>query len=168
MSVTIRPRTTAGLDGCATALRKVHEVDGYPAQWPADPVGWLSPSKLIAALVAEQDGAVVGHVGIGGSGEMPPAVRDMAGAGEIASVIRLYVVPDARRAGVGSRLLSAGVRRAEMRGLRSRWNPTVRRRSLCTNDTGGGECTVGRAGGAPPMDEKPGCITTSACECPVR
>ncbi|WP_406280561.1 hypothetical protein OH799_14575 [Nocardia sp. NBC_00881] len=64
-------------------LRKVHEVDGYPAQWPADPVAWLAPSKLIAALVAEQSGAVVGHIGIGGSGEMPPDVLDMAGTAEI-------------------------------------------------------------------------------------
>ncbi|WP_327119928.1 GNAT family N-acetyltransferase [Nocardia sp. NBC_01730] len=119
MTVTIRPRTAADLDGCATALRKVHEVDGYPAQWPANPVGWLSPSKLIAARIAEQGGAVIGHVGIGAGGEMPPTVRDMAGSAEIASVIRFYVVPEARRAGVGSRLLSAGVRMAEMRGQRA-------------------------------------------------
>ncbi|MEU4344262.1 hypothetical protein AB0H00_23870 [Nocardia sp. NPDC023852] len=71
-------------------------------------MAWLAPSKLIAARVAEQSGAVVGHIGIGGSGEMPPAVLDMAGTAEIASP-----------RGSGSRLLSAGVRMAEMRGQRA-------------------------------------------------
>ncbi|MBF6296525.1 GNAT family N-acetyltransferase [Nocardia amamiensis] len=104
---------------CAAALRQVHDVDRYPDTWPADPMGWLSPSKLIAAHVAEQARRVVGHVGLGTSGEAPLALRRTAGALAVAWVIRLYVVPSARRAGVGSQLLAAAARTAASRGQRA-------------------------------------------------
>ncbi|WP_067472402.1 GNAT family N-acetyltransferase [Nocardia amamiensis] len=116
MSVIIRPRTAADLHGCAAALRQVHEVDRYPDTWPTDPMAWLSPSKLIAARVAEQAGRVVGHVGLGTSGEPPWAVHRAVGTLAVAWVIRLYVIPSARRAGVGSQLLAASVRMAASRG----------------------------------------------------
>lgn len=99
MSVIIRPRTEADLDACAAALRHVHHVDRYPAVWPADPAGWLAPPKLLAALVADRDGTVVGHIGLGTSDNTPEVLRESAGAEAVVSVIRLYVLPAARRAG---------------------------------------------------------------------
>lgn len=119
VSVIIRPRTEGDLPACAAALRHVHDSDRYPAQWPTDPAGWLSPPKLRTAVVAERDGAVVGHAGLGSGGGMPEAVLESVGAQTVVSVIRLYVVPVARRAGVGSRLLVEVTRMAAIRGQRA-------------------------------------------------
>ncbi|WP_280252094.1 GNAT family N-acetyltransferase [Nocardia abscessus] len=119
MSVLIRPRTERDLDACATALRHVHEIDRYPEVWPTDPAGWLSPPKLLAAVVAECDGAVVGHVGLGASSGTPEVVRESAGTEALVSVIWLYVLPAARRAGVGLQLLTAAARLAADRGQRA-------------------------------------------------
>ncbi|WP_201295131.1 MULTISPECIES: GNAT family N-acetyltransferase [Nocardia] len=119
MSVMIRPRTGTDLDACVAALREVHDVDRYPELWPTDPVGWLSPPKLLAAVVAERDGMVIGHIGLGVSGRTPQAVRDAVGTAAVVSVIRLFVVPGARRTGVGARLLAAAVGVAESRGQRA-------------------------------------------------
>ncbi|BDT96742.1 MULTISPECIES: GNAT family N-acetyltransferase [Nocardia] len=119
MSVIIRPRTEADLDACAAALRHVHHVDRYPAVWPADPAGWLAPPKLLAALVADRDGTVVGHIGLGTSDNTPEVLRESAGAEAVVSVIRLYVLPAARRAGVGARLLAEAARVAASWGQRA-------------------------------------------------
>ncbi|MEU2038391.1 GNAT family N-acetyltransferase [Nocardia niwae] len=119
MSVIIRPRTETDLDACAAALRHVHEIDHYPQDWPADPAGWLSPPKLLAAVVADRDDAVVGHIGLGTSHNTPKVVRESAGTETVVSVIRLYVLPDARRAGVGSRLLTEAARMAASWGQRA-------------------------------------------------
>ncbi|MFD0364800.1 GNAT family N-acetyltransferase [Nocardia sp. GCM10030253] len=114
----IRARTTADLPACVAALRAVHEADGYPAVWPHDPAHWLTPSKLIEAHVADIDGTVTGHVGIG-AGAVPTAVRNALPGNDFASVIRLFVSPVGRGHGVGRRLLDAAVTMAETRGLRA-------------------------------------------------
>lgn len=101
------------------ALRGVHETDGYPAAWPADPAGWLNPAKLIDARIAEAGHAVVGHVGIGESA-LPPAVRAVVrGNAAPISVVRLFVVPSSRRCGTGRGLLDAAVEMAKSRGRRA-------------------------------------------------
>ncbi|MEV6430411.1 GNAT family N-acetyltransferase [Nocardia sp. NPDC051463] len=110
--VVIRPRTIHDLPDCIVALREVHEIDGYPAVWPEDPAGWLAPSKFVATLVAEIDGAVVGQVGLGDSA-IPAAVQRMLPNTQLISVIRLYVAPPSRGHGVGMRLLDAAAATAE-------------------------------------------------------
>ncbi|WP_218020335.1 GNAT family N-acetyltransferase [Nocardia sienata] len=115
----IRPRSLDDLPACVAALRRVHEADGYPAAWPEDPVGWLNPAKLVDARIAESDGAVIGHVGIGGNA-LSEAVHAVAhDLGALISVVRLFVVPSARRCGTGRDLLDAAVEMARLRGRRA-------------------------------------------------
>jgi ribosomal protein S18 acetylase RimI-like enzyme len=116
--VIIRARTATDLPACIAALRAVHEVDRYPAEWPSSPAEWLTPSKLIDARVAVVDGIVVGHVGIG-AGAVPPAVRDVLSGKAFASVNRLYVSPTVRGIGIGRRLLDTAVAMTDARGLRT-------------------------------------------------
>ncbi|MEU1524945.1 GNAT family N-acetyltransferase [Nocardia rhamnosiphila] len=97
----------------------MHEADRYPAAWPEDPVGWLNPAKLVDARIADSDGAVVGHVGIGAN-VLPPAVHAVAhDHGVLMSVVRLFVVPSARRRGTGRGLLDAAADMARLRGRRA-------------------------------------------------
>ena len=58
----IRERTEADLDVCAVLLRDVHELAGYPINWPKDPQRWLTPGDALGCWVAVADGRVVGHV----------------------------------------------------------------------------------------------------------
>lgn len=100
-----RERTAADLPACVEALRAVHEGDGYPLNWPADPAGWLTPPALLGAWVAERDGAVVGHAALS-----VPAADDVAPAlwGDAARAVvvnRLFVAPAARGLSVGAALL---------------------------------------------------------------
>ncbi|GAA1666297.1 GNAT family N-acetyltransferase [Kribbella yunnanensis] len=89
----IRERSDADLDVCVELLRDVHELAGYPVNWPADPRGWLTPVDRLNCWVAVIDSRVVGHVVL---------TSDSAGG---ASVERLFVDPRATRAGVGRSLL---------------------------------------------------------------
>ncbi|MEV0106734.1 GNAT family N-acetyltransferase [Nocardia sp. NPDC050799] len=115
----IRPRSLDDLPSCVAVLRRVHETDGYPAAWPADPAGRLNPAKLVDARITESDGAVIGHVGIGGD-VLPEAVHAAAHHhGVLISVVRLFVVPSARRCGTGRGLLDAAVEMARLRGRRA-------------------------------------------------
>lgn len=90
----IRERTEPDLAACVAVLRDVYERDGYPINWPADPVRWLSPPELRCAWVAvTADGAVCGHV----------AVHQGADGG--AELARLFVGPAARRRSVARDLV---------------------------------------------------------------
>jgi CBS domain-containing protein len=60
--VTVRPREPGDLPALVTALRAVHERDGYPVTWKADPASWLTPDGLRTAWVVERDGRPVGLV----------------------------------------------------------------------------------------------------------
>lgn len=93
----IRERRADDLDRCAAALALVHRSDGYPANWPADPVGWLAPTDTVRAWVATLGGAtIVGHL----------LLHPAEGAGErVVSVGRLFVVPAGRGLGLGGALL---------------------------------------------------------------
>ncbi|MGA6203688.1 GNAT family N-acetyltransferase [Nocardia testacea] len=162
----IRPRTLDDLPSCVAALRGVHETDGYPAAWPADPAGWLNPAKLIDARIAEAGHAVVGHVGIGESA-LPPAIRAVVrGNAAPISVVRLFVVPSSRRCGTGRDLLDAAVEMAKSRGRRavvarsSMWMTAPPPLSRCTNGRVGSECTAVRGVGRDPTLERRSCITT--------
>ncbi len=116
--VQIRIRQADDLPACVAVLRRVHDESGYPARWPDDPAGWLSPSALMAAWIAGQDDAVAGHAGL---------VRDVqAGcllmatgrqAHELAGVVRLFIDPAARRLGHARQLLDTAAAHAVSAGL---------------------------------------------------
>ncbi|WP_460660322.1 GNAT family N-acetyltransferase [Kribbella swartbergensis] len=89
----IRERVEDDLGICVGLLRDVHELAGYPVNWPADPRRWLTPEEGLGCWVAVADGRVVGHAALTADGE------------DAAQVERLFVDPKATRAGVGRRLL---------------------------------------------------------------
>ena len=101
----IRVRRAADLPECVAALRAVHDADGYPLNWPADPYRWLDPPMLRRAWVAEA-GAITGHVAVQQAGD--------AGAAEVS---RLFVTPAGRRRSIGRALLQQAVRWAVEREL---------------------------------------------------
>ncbi|WP_436739573.1 GNAT family N-acetyltransferase [Streptomyces sp. BBFR102] len=118
----VRQRAGSEVDACVEALAEVHERDGYPQKWPEDPGAWLTPPSLLAAWVAERDGAVVGHVALteGGAQDRAPehwSPRSGAPAGTAAVVSRLFVSPAARGHGVGALLMERVADEARRRGL---------------------------------------------------
>ncbi|WNI26246.1 GNAT family N-acetyltransferase [Streptomyces sp. ITFR-16] len=100
----IRRRRDADMKACLDALFTVYEEDRYPARWPADPAGWLTPDGLLAAWVAVAGPDVLGHVALTRTDDVLAA-----GAGlppdELASVSRLFARASARRRGVAQALL---------------------------------------------------------------
>jgi GNAT superfamily N-acetyltransferase len=86
----IRIRQVSDLRRCVHALRAVHAADAYPMNWPPDPVGWLSPPRLLHAWIAEGAGGTVdGHVAVQRSpGDTPVEQVELS---------RLFVTPAARR-----------------------------------------------------------------------
>ncbi|WP_229682002.1 GNAT family N-acetyltransferase [Modestobacter marinus] len=99
----------------------MHESDGYPTRWPADPTAWLSPPDCSAAFVAcEDDGTVSGHVCVV-TGVDDALVAALAGVSSdrLAGVSRLFTSPAVRGRGLalGARLLSAAQDWAQRREL---------------------------------------------------
>ncbi len=115
----VRARRAADLSGCVQALAAVRRVDGYPVCWPADPVAWLTPAGLVGAWVVEHAGVIAGHVGMVQGGDDPTSMASIGiPAHELASVARLFVVPQARGRGVGARLMERVSDQAANLGLR--------------------------------------------------
>ena len=111
--VQMRMRREDDLASCVATLRGIHNVSGYPAHWPDDPAGWLCPPGLMAAWVAEQDGVVVGHVGLVRGAQADCLLRATGrDAHELAGVVRLFVDPAARRMGHARELLDTAVAHA--------------------------------------------------------
>lgn len=119
-ALSIRARADADLDGCVAVLRRVHEHDGYPLRWPADPAAWLSPGRQAAAWVAEHDGLLAGHVALTTA---HPGAAATAWSGALRTdtdrllcVATLFVDPRQRGHGIGARLLAVAGQAAAARG----------------------------------------------------
>jgi ribosomal protein S18 acetylase RimI-like enzyme len=109
MQVQIRERQALDIVDCVQALFQVHQVDKYPTNWPADPVRWMTPADVLQAWVAVTNQAtIVGHV----------MLRPAAGDGRVASVSRLFVVPDAQGSGLAVDLLRRARVWAAAKGLK--------------------------------------------------
>lgn len=91
-NIAIRDRTDADFVDCVAFLRDVHELSGYPVNWPADPKGWLTPPEALGCWVITVDGEVAGHVALTADGEG-------------ALVERLFVDPKRTGGGLGRQLL---------------------------------------------------------------
>jgi GNAT superfamily N-acetyltransferase len=117
----VRPREDSDLEQCVRLLRDVHRLDGYPTYWPGDPEEWLSPTRMLGAWVADDQGRVVGHVALAAVHAGPAATvwSDAAGVlpGRLAATSRLFVVHDGRRAGVGGALFDTACAEAVRLGL---------------------------------------------------
>ena len=119
--VLLRDRTDADLAGCVELARAVHERDGYPHYLPGDLRDFLVLPDAYGAWVAERDGRIVGHIAL--RRRTAPGPLDMASAAtgrpasQLGVISRLLVAPDARRAGVGRRLLGYGWQQAVRRDL---------------------------------------------------
>lgn len=115
----VRPRIPDDLPALVSVLVAVHRQDGYPTQWPADPVAWLDPPGIDTAWVAsDPDGPPLGHVALA-AGLDDATFRAATGrdAHELANVKRLFVDPDARGRGVARLLLDTVVAEAAGLGL---------------------------------------------------
>lgn len=121
MKTSIRPRRDEDIDRCVSVLERVHAVDGYPMQWPANPREWLAPERLLAAWVAEDADGAVGHVAVH-SGEGDPAASHWTERlgrplEQIAVLAQLFVSPNARGHGLGATLVAHACDEARARGL---------------------------------------------------
>ncbi len=118
--VRLRERTAADLPALGVLLREVHETDGYPKRWPADPEGWLSGKAEYGAWVAEAAGGSCGHIGLHEvrAEDCRPSWAAATGRRpeQLAEVSRLFVAPPARGLGIGRRLLHRAVQAAHARG----------------------------------------------------
>jgi GNAT superfamily N-acetyltransferase len=110
----IRPRTEDDLEPLVRGLALVAEADRYPTRWPDDPAGWIRSRDIIGAWVADEGGDLLGHINLRWPRDHMPARmwRARGGTGECALVSRLFVVPTARRRGLGLALLEVAWARA--------------------------------------------------------
>ena len=120
----IRPRTADDLPALADLLVRVHELDGYPVEGVADPIAWLKSDNELAALTAEKDGQVVGHVmlsypSLGDAAAEEWARREDEPMDSIAVLGRLFISPDARGDRLGARLTDAATEIARKLGRRA-------------------------------------------------
>src|SRR5436309_2740066 len=117
----IRPRRDDDLERLVAVLGVVKRSDGYPANWPDDPVRWLAGHHTIAAWVCEEHDELVGHLAL--THPDPdrnwPQWREGLGlpAQRLAVIRRLFVAPHRRRGGIASHLTTAAKREAATRGL---------------------------------------------------
>lgn len=118
----VRQRLASDLDALVSILAAVQEKDGYPANMPADPAGWLNGERTRASWVATgPDGTVLGQVSrAAAAGDNAASVWSAAlllPVEGLAVVKRLFVDPAARGLGVGRRLLDTVVDDAHRLGL---------------------------------------------------
>lgn len=117
-----RPREARDLPATVAALAAVHAADHYPLTWPADPAGWLNPTNLLAAWVADDEERLLGHVALcvpeaGGVADLWLATAGTPLEG-LAEVAKLFVAPRGRGLGLGAALLARATEEAHARGLR--------------------------------------------------
>ena len=118
----LRPRRPEDLEPCVALLRGVHDADGYPTVWPADPASWLAGRDTLAAWVAEDVGAIVGHLALHrlSPARNGPPWRDAlpVPVERLAVVSRFFVSTRARGQGVGGALMTRGEEHAAAHDLR--------------------------------------------------
>ena len=119
----IREKTEEDASQCLDVLMQVHEFDGYPPFLPADVPGFITPDYEVAAWVAENEGRIVGHIGLHRAAVDPTLAAAQRATGLPAEglivVSRLFTTPALRRAGLGRALLRHATKQARTRGQRA-------------------------------------------------
>ena len=117
----VRLRRDQDLELLVDLLRSVYCADGYPANWPNDPIRWLVARGTIGAWVFEHDGELVGHLALttpDPERAWPQWLEALQQPCERLAVMRrLFVAPTARRKGVATQLIEAAEETADERGL---------------------------------------------------
>lgn len=119
----VRTRTEADVEAACDLLRDVYKTDGYPVEGTSDALGWLTPSELIEAWVAEDPSlGIIGHVLVSRPLATTKAVDVWISRGgsrdQTAVLGRLFISSKARGLGVGAALTQEASHWAEQRGLR--------------------------------------------------
>ncbi|MFC4426053.1 GNAT family N-acetyltransferase [Deinococcus navajonensis] len=98
----LRQRRPEDLPGLVLILRQVHEADGYPSAWPADPLSFVRATGVVEAWIAEAEGRPLGQVVLcePGRGTLQTLVP---GALEIK---RLFVGSEGRGSGLAADLMA--------------------------------------------------------------
>jgi GNAT superfamily N-acetyltransferase len=117
-TITIRHRTAADLPACVGLLRRIHELDRYPANWPSDPVAFLTPADELVTWVATREEVVVGQVMLA---DAPAGLAEATSIDAHALVLlrQLFVAPEARGQRLGSQLLDVATAEAAKRRRRA-------------------------------------------------
>ena len=118
----VRPRDPADLPALVTILATQQQASGYPVRWPLPfpAEDFVARSGELGAWVAEVDGDLAGHVAVLEPGDGWETEAFVAGTGlepdRLAAVSALFVDPDVRGRGLGSRLLDVAVERIRALG----------------------------------------------------
>jgi GNAT superfamily N-acetyltransferase len=117
----VRPRRDRDVQPCVALLRSVYRANGYPANWPNDPVRWLAAPRTIGAWVFEHRGELLGHVALT-TPDPERAWKQWQDALQqpserLAVMRRLFVAENARRKGVATQLINAAEATAADHGL---------------------------------------------------
>lgn len=125
MSVVVRPRREADVDGLVALLTEQREAvpsSEYPLRWPLPfPVrDFVVRDTEEHAWVAEDDGRLLGHVAVTRLGDLGPAFAEALGAdpADLRAVSGLFTALAARGGGLGARLLEVAVGRIREEGRR--------------------------------------------------
>lgn len=117
----LRARTDRDLDACVRLVRVVHDLDGFPPRLADDLSRFVASPGALGAWVAEEDGALAGHVALlaRGSEEVMALACAVTGRepNQLGLVARLFVSPEHRRRGVAASLLERASADALARGL---------------------------------------------------
>lgn len=116
--VVIRRRRDADLPALAEVLVRVHALDGYPVEGVSDPEGWLRHPRELQSWIAESGGAPVGQVTLTRASTDDDAARvwlEHSGASvdRLVIPVRLFVDPEHRASGAGTRLMRTAMEYAE-------------------------------------------------------
>jgi GNAT superfamily N-acetyltransferase len=116
----VRPRRADDLERLIAVLRRVHKLDGYPANWPNDPIRWLGEGRTIGAWVSEQGGELVGHLALtppDPDRSWPEWQEGHVPRERLVVMRRLFVAPEQRRLGIATRLMRVAVGEAAAQQL---------------------------------------------------
>ena len=117
----VRDRADSDMVTLVRIAKWVHALDGYPKYLPDSLEQFVASPDALAAWVAEDGGALVGHVAL--HRRSSDAVMALASKAlkqpvhQLGVIARLLVAPESRRRGIGRMLLDVATDESLKRGL---------------------------------------------------